>query len=284
MVTGRPLSGIRYALPMASAQVKSSILLAGLFASGPTQVIEPIPSRDHTERIFQKKGLALKKTGDEITLAGGKEFPGEEQLIPGDISSAAFFLVAGSIAASGEIQLLHVGTNPTRTGILDVLTDMGGKLERGEESGFEGEPAADLWVRPATLRGTRVEGGLIPRLIDEIPVLGVAAAVANGVTQVRGAAELRVKESDRIAALEQEFKKLSCKIKGLDDGWEIRGPMAFQGGSTQSHGDHRIAMSLAVAATQALGPVTIADVACVDTSYPEFWDHLRQLGAPIEFL
>jgi 3-phosphoshikimate 1-carboxyvinyltransferase len=283
-VTGRPLSGIHYTLPMASAQVKSAILLAGLFASGPIRVIEPVPSRDHTERIFQNKGLPLKKSGTEISLDGGREFVGSEQFIPGDISSAAFFLVAGSIAANSEIQLLRVGTNPTRTGLLDVLSQMGASLEKVHEEELGGEPTAELRVRPATLRGVQVGGDTIPRLIDEIPVLGVAAIRAHGVTWVRDAAELRVKESDRIATLEQEFSKLSCNIKCLEDGWEIAGPQVFQGGSSQSHGDHRIAMSLAIAATQAAGPVTIADVACVDTSYPEFWRHLQQLGVRVDFL
>jgi 3-phosphoshikimate 1-carboxyvinyltransferase len=282
-ITGHPLTGIRYQLPMASAQVKSAILLAGLFASGPTQVIETVPSRDHTERILQKKRLSLKKRGSEITLEPGKEFSGEEQSIPGDISSAAFFLVAGCIAKGGEIQLQGVGINPTRTGILDSLTAMGAQWKKSHETSLGGEPTADLLVQPSTLRGTAIEGEMIPRLIDEIPVLGVAALRAKGLTTVRGAGELRVKESDRIATQEQEFKKLSCNINTLADGWEIQGPQSFHGGSTQSHGDHRIAMSLAIAATQASAPVTIADVDCVHTSYPEFWDHLQELGVRVEF-
>lgn len=282
-VTGRPLNGITYTLPMASAQVKSAILLAGLYASGPTRIIEKIPSRDHTERVLEKNGLALKKIGAEIILEGGKEFSGAEQDIPGDISSAAFFLVAGSIAKQGEIQLLRVGTNPTRTGILDVLSEMGARVEKGGELYLGGEPTADLRVEPSALQGVRIEGEIIPRLIDEIPVLGVAAARASGTTEVRGAAELRVKESDRIATLEGELKKLSCNIQGLEDGWKITGPTSFKGAQTQSRGDHRIAMSLAIAATQASGPVSIAEVDCVDTSYPEFWDHLRVLGVRVEF-
>jgi 3-phosphoshikimate 1-carboxyvinyltransferase len=284
LVTGGSLRGIHYTLPMASAQVKSAILLAGLYAAGPTQITEAIPSRDHTERVFQIKKLPLKKTGREIILQGGREFSGAEQTIPGDISSAAFFLVAGTIARAGEIQLLGVGINPTRTGILDALSDMGAPVEQGGESEHGGEGAADLTVRPASLRGTRIAGDLIPRLIDEIPILGVAAARAQGVTEVRDAAELRVKESDRIAVMAEEFKNLSCNINILADGWRIEGPIALGGGSCQSHGDHRIAMSLAIAATQATGPVLITDVDCVNTSYPGFWGQLQGLGASVEFL
>lgn len=283
-VTGATLNGIEYRLPVPSAQVKSAILLAGLYARGESSVIEPVPSRDHTERAFLKKGLPILRQGDRILLRGGREFPGEDQAIPGDISSAAFFLVAGAVAREGRIELEGVGVNPTRTGIMDALAAMGARLRREKERELGGEPVCNLQTEPGPLKATTVSGGLIPRLIDEIPVLGVAAAFAHGVTEVRDAAELRVKESDRIAALEAELKKMSCNINALDDGWRIEGPNVLSGAALESHGDHRIAMALAVAATQARGPSTIADVDCVGTSYPRFWEHLGALGVPVEYV
>lgn len=283
-ITGRPLHGIEYRLPVASAQVKSAIILAGLYAQGKTRIHEPMPSRDHTEIMLIHKGASVFRQGEVLEVEAAHALKAEDLEIPGDISSAAFFLVGGSLGPGSRIRLEWVGVNPTRTGILDVLEAMGANLSLEEKTSTGGEKVAHIAVESATLHGTEIKGALIPRLIDEIPILSIAAGAAQGRTLISDAAELRVKETDRIAAVEEEMVKLSLNIKGLKDGLEIEGPAEFQGGAFDSRGDHRMAMSLAIAATQAQGPSTIENVACVDTSYPEFFTHLASLGPQLEIM
>lgn len=282
-VTGRPLRGIHYKLPVASAQIKSAVLLAGLYASGETNVEEGTASRDHSERMLRHKGVALEVSDGLIRLRSGQSLKAEDLEIPGDISSAAFFLVGGAIGKDSEILLKNVGVNPTRTGILEVLAAMGAPIEALNPREIGGEPVADLRVRSAPLRAARISGALIPRLIDEIPILCIAAASAQGTTEVRDAEELRVKETDRIAAMERELAKLGVKARGLPDGIDVEGPAAFRAGDFESGGDHRVAMSMAVAATRAPQPSRVLDVDCVQTSYPNFFDQLQSLGAKVEF-
>jgi len=283
-ITGRPLNGIRYELPVASAQVKSAILLAGLFASGSTQVVEKIPSRDHTEIMLQAKGAPLQKNGLQISVQAASKLLAIDLEIPGDISSAAFFLVGGLLGKTSSVRLTHVGVNPTRTGILEVLGKMGAKLKLQNQRWVGGEAIADLEVESSSLKGVEVGGDIIPRLIDEIPILAIAAASVQGTTWVRDAIELRVKESDRIAAIEREFQKMGAQIETFPDGFKIQGPIPFQAGVYASGGDHRIAMAWAIAATQAEADSTIEDVDCIQTSYPEFFEDFRHLGASIEVL
>lgn len=273
-----PLKGVRYELPVASAQVKSALLLAGLYASGTTEVVEPIPSRNHTELMLGARGASLQREGQVIRIQSGGELRSQDMEVPGDISSAAFFLVGGAIVEEGEVRLPDVGVNPTRTGLLEVLEAMGARLEVSQMRQWGGEAVAQITVRPSRLRGCRVSGGLIPRMIDEIPVLCVAAALAQGRTEIRDAAELRVKESDRIQAVVEEFGNLSIKIKGLEDGMEIDGPQDFPGGRGHSRGDHRMAMALAIAALRAKKAVHIEQAEAVAVSYPEFWEHYGRLG------
>jgi 3-phosphoshikimate 1-carboxyvinyltransferase len=281
-VEGRPLNGIEYALPVASAQVKSAVLLAGLYARGNTRVLESIPSRDHTEIMMRHCGVNLRRDQAGIALEAPLELHPMDLAIPGDISSAAFFLVGACLGRSSQVHLTGVGVNPTRTGILEVLASMGASVQQLNPRQAGGEAVADLQVHSGPLRGTRIAGALIPRLIDEIPILSVAAAAAEGMTEIRDAEELRVKETDRIQAIDEEFRKLSIKIKSLKDGLQIQGPSSFRAGTFSSHGDHRIAMSLAIAATQAEQASLIQDVECVQTSYPEFFAHLGSLGAKVE--
>ncbi|HKX11761.1 MAG TPA: 3-phosphoshikimate 1-carboxyvinyltransferase [bacterium] len=277
-VTGRPLRGIHYKLPMASAQVKSAVLLAGLYASGETVVEEGMASRDHSEIMLAAKGVELDRQGDLIRLRPAVRLKAENLEIPGDISSAAFFLVGGAIGKDSEILLRNVGINPTRTGILDVLRAMGANIEELNPRKIAGEVTADLKVKAAALNATRIDGATIPRLIDEIPILCIAAAAARGKTEIRDAAELRVKETDRIAAMERELAKLGVKAQGQAEGIDVEGPARFQAGDFESGGDHRVAMSMAIAATQASAPSRIHDIGCVRTSYPNFFEQLQGLA------
>ena len=277
-VTGRPLRGIHYKLPMASAQVKSAVLLAGLYASGETVVEEGMASRDHSEIMLAAKGVELDRQGDLIRLRPAVRLKAENLEIPGDISSAAFFLVGGAIGKDSEILLRNVGINPTRTGILDVLRAMGANIEELNPRKIAGEVTADLKVKAAALNATRIDGATIPRLIDEIPILCIAAAAARGKTEIRDAAELRVKETDRIAAMERELAKLGVKAQGQAEGIDVEGPARFQAGDFESGGDHRVAMSMAIAATQASAPSRIHDIGCVQTSYPNFFEQLQGLA------
>ncbi|MBN1564266.1 MAG: 3-phosphoshikimate 1-carboxyvinyltransferase, partial [Anaerolineae bacterium] len=309
-------------------QVKSCLLLAGLFADGPTTVIEPGPARDHTERMLRAMGAEVQVDGARITITPGQTLQALDLIVPGDISSAAFLLVAacankplpltpsppcsegGSTDAStpplhamergpgGEVNstntdnsvyVENVGINPTRTGILDILQAMGAEVELTNERDAGGEPVADLIVKPAQLHGTTINntaigGEVIVRAIDEFPALMVAALTAEGATIVRDAKELRVKETDRIAVMAAELRKLGAEIEEFDDGFRVIGPQTLHGAVVQGHDDHRVAMALAVAGLIADGETIIEDAGCVEDSFPGFVETLRDLGADVEWL
>ena len=250
------------------------MLLAGLYAEGETSVFEPFASRDHTERMLSSFGAEVRPQQGGVTVVGRPVLKGREIVVPGDISSAAFFMVAGLIVPGSELLIRNVGINPTRNGILEVLRDMGGSLEALNERDAAGEPVADILVKNSRLRGVEIGGSMIPRLIDEIPALSVAAAFAEGTTHIRDAAELRVKETDRIAAVASELRKLGGEVEEFEDGLAVTGVEQLDGGRVDSHGDHRIAMSMAVAALAARAPVEINDIACTRTSFPHFWQLL----------
>jgi 3-phosphoshikimate 1-carboxyvinyltransferase len=276
-IWGGNLHGIEYTPPVASAQVKSCLLLAALYAAGPTTIHEPVPSRDHTERMLLAQGAAISlpatkpAEGTAITLQPQtRPLEPLNIAIPGDVSSAAFFVVAASIVPGSWLRIQGVGTNPTRTGILDVLADMGGSVVVENERSSGGEPLADLVIQAAPLRGVDIAGALIPRLIDELPVIAVAATQAQGVTTVHEAAELRAKESDRISALVTELRKLGAKIAELPDGFVVEGPSSLHGAVVGSHGDHRLAMSLAIAGLVAKGETTILGAEAIAVSFPGF--------------
>ena len=277
-VRGGGLRGIEYALPVASAQLKSCLLLAGLLADGPTAILEPQPSRDHTERMLRAQGADITTDGRLITLRPGRALAPISLEVPGDISSAAFWLVAAAIHPDAEVVVRDVGMNPGRTGVLEVLREMGADLEvvlRGDRAG---EPVADLVARSSRLKGVRVDGDIVPRLIDEIPILAVAAACAEGETRFTGAGELRAKETDRIRALGTELSRLGASVEELEDGLVVQGGGGLRGGRGESHGDHRMAMALAVAGLVAEEGVAIHGAEVADVSYPLFWDHLGLLS------
>ena len=271
------LHGIEYRLPVASAQLKSAILLAGLYAEGQTTVIEPAPSRDHTERMFRALGVEIDTEGSTITLDPPEDLHAVDIAVPGDISSAAFFLTAGAIVPGSELTIRNVGVNPTRTGVIDVLRDMGASIT---EDNFrdESEPVCDLTVRASALHGVEIGGAIIPRLIDELPVIAVAAAFAEGETVIRDAQELKVKESNRIAAMVRELSRAGVDVEETEDGMIIRGGKTPRGASFETYGDHRIAMSMAVLALGAEGVSRIDAPEVVAISYPGFFDTLGQLG------
>ena len=271
------LYGIEYRLPVASAQLKSAILLAGLYAEGQTTVIEPAPSRDHTERMFRALGVEVETHGSTITLEPPEDLYAVDIRVPGDISSAAFFLVAGAIVEGSELTIRNVGVNPTRTGILDVLHEMGADISI---SNFhdDAEPVCDLTVNHSMLRGVEIGGSIIPRLIDELPVIAVAAAYAEGETVIRDAQELKVKESNRIAAMVTELKKAGVDAEETDDGMIIRGGKRPHGAAFETYKDHRIAMSLAVLALAARSACRIDEPEVVAISYPDFFHTLERLG------
>ncbi|WP_390890402.1 3-phosphoshikimate 1-carboxyvinyltransferase [Geoalkalibacter halelectricus] len=276
-INGGPLRGIEYRSAIASAQVKSALLLAGLYAEGETRVYEPHLSRDHSERMLGFFGAELQTFDGGVSIKPLPRLAGREVQVPGDISSAAFFLVAALITPGSELLVRNVGINPTRSGIIEILRQMGGDLQLHDERTLSGEPVADILVRGSTLRGIEIGGDLVPRAIDEFPVISVAAALAEGVTVIRDAQELRVKETDRIAAMVSELGALGARVEALEDGMRIEGVAALKGGRVKSHGDHRIAMSMAVAALRATGEVTIDDTACTATSFPNFWQLLAQV-------
>ena len=270
------LHGIEYRLPVASAQLKSAILLAGLYAEGQTTVIEPAPSRDHTERMFRALGVEIETNGNVITLEPPEDLHAVDIAVPADISSAAFFLVAGAIVPGSELTIRNVGVNPTRTGILDVLRSMGADIT---ESNFrdDAEPVCDLTVRHSRLHGTEIGGAIIPRLIDELPVIAVAAAFAEGEAVIRDAQELKVKESNRIAAMVAELTKAGVDVEETDDGMIIDGGRPLHGASISAHKDHRLAMTFAIAALAAEGTTELQDADCVSISYPDFYTDLKRL-------
>jgi 3-phosphoshikimate 1-carboxyvinyltransferase len=278
-VQGRELTPIHYQSPIASAQVKSCILLAGLLTPGKTIVTEPALSRDHSERMLRAFGATVEVDPERISAAvvGPSRLVGQSVQVPGDISSAAFWLVAGAIAPHAELVLNQVGVNPTRTGILDVLHQMNADITLENQRDVAGEPVADLRVRSSTLRACTIAGDLIPRLIDEIPILAVAAAFAQGTTIIRDAAELRVKESDRLAVMATQLAQMGAQVTELPDGLEITGGAPLHGAELDSYTDHRIAMSLAIAALNATGTTTIHRAEAAAISYPDFVPTLQRL-------
>jgi len=284
-IRGGEMRGIRYRMPVASAQVKSALLLAGLFAQGETAVEEPAPTRDHTERMLRAMGARLSGQGGLVRI---EPLDGElaplDLRVPGDISAAAFWMVAAALHPDAELHLPGVGINPTRSGIIDVLRSMGAALGVTEEREQGGEPVADITVRSSRLAPVEVSGDLVPRLIDEIPVLAVAAALTPGRTVVRDAAELRVKESDRIVTTCQELRRLGARVEELPDGLAIDGVQSLTGTHCQSHGDHRLAMALGVAGLLARGETVVEGAGAAEVSYPGFWSDLTRLagGEPVK--
>jgi len=277
VIRGGPLRGTRHVLEVASAQVKSALLLAGLFADGETTVVEPAQSRDHTERMLRGMGVSLKVDGLSVTVAPGRPRGGTVE-VPGDISSAAFFLCAGAGLAGSEVTARNVGLNPSRTGAVEVLEAMGARL-RVSNRVDDGEPRGDVTVTSAPLHGTTIEGALVPRLIDELPVLMVLATQAEGRTVIRDAKELRVKESDRLAAMGEALAAAGAKIELFEDGCAIDGPTPLRSVSVRTRLDHRVAMSMAIAQLfMSGGEVRLDDVACVATSLPSFFGILDRLA------
>lgn len=278
-IQGQTLKPIHYQSPIASAQVKSCILLAGLMAEGKTTVTEPALSRDHSERMLQAFGaeLSIDPETNSVTITGQAKLNGQKVVVPGDISSAAFWLVAAAIVPGSELLIENVGVNPTRTGILDALAMMGADVQQENERTVAGEPVADLRVRSGSLKSCTIAGDLIPRLIDEIPILAVAAVFAGGTTVIRDAEELRVKESDRIAVMASQLNRMGAKVTELPDGLEITGGTPLTGSDVDSHTDHRIAMSLAIAALNASGTTTIHGAEAATISYPNFIPTLQQV-------
>ncbi len=275
---GGGLTGITWRSPVASAQVKSAILLAGLQAAGETTVTEPLLSRDHTERMLLAFGVRPARRTTAVTVSGGAVLRATRIVVPGDVSSAAFFLVAAAARPGAELELQGVGINPTRTGLLDALERMGASVIRSRQWEAGGEPVADLVIRGAGLHGIRIAAEEVPQLIDEIPVLTVAAALAEGETTIAGAGELRVKEVDRITALAEELGKLGVAIRAEGDEVCIQGGHPLRGATVSSRGDHRMAMSLAIAGLSAEGETRVDDVACVETSFPGFAKGLRAVA------
>ena len=277
---GLRLHGIHYDLPIASAQVKSAVLLAGLYADGTTSVTEPAVTRDHTERMLGSMGVSVSTANGKISVAGGQRLRGCSVRVPADLSSAAFVMLAALLAENADIQITNVGVNPTRTGIIDILQGMGADITLDNPQLLGKEPVADIRVRSSRLQGGPVDPALVSLAIDEFPVLFVAAAAASGTTEFSGIGELRVKESDRIAAMSEGLRNLGIQVDESADGAVVHGGQ-FSGGTVQSHGDHRIAMSLALAGTVASDEVLVEDVTAVDTSFPGFCDCMASIGANI---
>ncbi len=270
---GRRLRGIAYPLPTPSAQVKSCVLLAGLWAEGETSIVEAIPSRDHTERMLGLDAYEIDGRR-RVSVRGGRPIPARVWTVPRDFSAAAFFLTAAAIVPQGALRLPGVGMNPSRTALLDVLRAMGAHIRVANERAYGGEPIADLTSGPAALHAVRVDGALIPNLIDEIPILAVAAACARGRTEIRDAAELRVKETDRIAVMAEALGRMGADVEVFADGMAITGGRKLRGAAIETHGDHRIAMAMAVAGLVAEGETTILDAGCAAVSFPGFWEQL----------
>lgn len=278
-IRGGNLQGINYQSPVASAQVKSAILLAGLQTNQEeTKVTEPHKSRDHTERMLRAFGVEVEEDAYSATIRGGQSLQATNIFVPGDISSAAFFLVAGAIVPNSEIVLKNVGINPTRTGILDVLKMMGASIEITPHNDQAFEPMADIVIKTSTLKGITIGGDLIPKLIDEIPVIALLATQAEGDTIIKDASELKVKETNRIDTVVGELSKIGATITATDDGMIIKGKTSLKGNATvSSHGDHRIGMMLAIASCLTEEPIELADAKSIDVSYPNFFEHLSFL-------
>ncbi len=277
-IIGRDLAGISYASPVASAQVKSALMLAGLYADGETRISEPHLSRDHSERMFRHFGADVETGPGGVVVRSGRELEGRDIVVPGDISSAAFFMVAALIVPGSELLIRGVGVNPTRTGIIDILTAMGGSIELLDQREVSGEPVADILVRSSRLKGIEIAGEVVTRAIDEFPVICVAAANAEGRTVVREARELRVKETDRIAAMATNLRAVGVAVTETEDGMDIDGVEQVAAGAVESFGDHRIAMSMLVAGLSAAGEIAVSDTECVATSFPTFFSILETVA------
>ncbi|WP_312475766.1 3-phosphoshikimate 1-carboxyvinyltransferase [Neobacillus sp.] len=276
-IRGTRLSPINYQLPVASAQVKSALLLAGLQADGESTIIEPAETRDHTERMIRMFGGEIHKDNQMITVNGGQKLKAATIHVPGDISSAAFFLVAGAIIPESEVILKNVGLNPTRTGIIEVMKQMGADLQIVQKDDNSFEPFGDLIIKTSELKGTVVEGDLIPKLIDEIPIIALLATQAEGKTIIRDAEELKVKETNRIDSVVHELRKLGARIDATEDGMIIYGKSTLHGGTVSSQGDHRIGMMLAIAALLSDGEICLEKPEAISVSYPNFFTHLNSL-------
>ena len=281
-IQGQQLRGATIRTPVASAQVKSALVLAALTATGDTTVIEPVQSRDHSERMLRAFGAQLSVGGPgltEVTVTPGARLRGQDVIVPGDISSAAFWLVAGAITPGADLTVQNVGLNPSRTGVLDVLKQMGARIELLNGREVAGEPVGDLRVTHGPLKAFTIGADLIPRLVDEIPVLAVAACYAEGISRVSGAEELRVKETDRLAVMARQLGAMGARIEEFADGLTIEGGVPLQGADVDSETDHRVAMSLAVAAQVAHGPTQLHRPEAAAVSYPGFWEDLERLQA-----
>lgn len=269
-IVGTSLKGIAYQSPVSSAQVKSAILLAGMYADGETQVTEPHLSRDHSERILRYFGADIETYPGGTRIRGGRELEGREIIVPGDISSAAFFMVAALIVPGSELLIKGVGVNPTRTGIIDILQAMGGDITLQNCRESSGEPVADILVKSSRLKGIEIGGDLVPRAIDEFPVICVAASLAEGKTIIRDAKELRVKETDRIKAMAFNLQKAGVAVVETENGMDVTGMEKLEGCTAESFGDHRIAMSMLIAGLAAKDQITVNDTECIGTSFPNF--------------
>ncbi len=278
-IQGAMLTGQQHTLPIASAQVKSALLLAGLYAQGQTRIVSPGPSRDHTERMLTAMGVNLETDKLSVSIQPAACLSPFSIKIPGDFSSAAFIMAAGLLVNDGEVLIRNVGINSTRTGLLDVLKEMGASITLENERLEGNEPAADLLVKSSPLKGVRVAGDTVVRMIDEFPLLAVLASQAEGITTVSDAGELRVKETDRILTITTELKKMGARIESLPDGFTIEGPTRLHGANLDSHGDHRLAMSLAVAGLVADGETKIQAAECISDSFPGFIERMQSLGA-----
>ncbi len=283
-ITGSRLRGLAYTSPVASAQVKSSLLLAGLYAEGTTRVSEPRKSRDHTERLFRYFGIPVQENASTVSIEGRPAvgWTGKPLVVPGDLSAAAFFIVGATLVPGSDVTITSVGINPTRAGLLDILTEMGANLQLLNRRDEAGEPVADIRVRAAKIHGVRVGSDRIPQTIDEFPILCVAAALADGDTTITDAGELRVKESDRIATMSAELRKMGVAVEESSTGLNIQGLGSDQrarlkGTTCTSYGDHRVAMAMAIAGLTAEGQTTIQDTDCIETSFPGFESKLLEL-------
>lgn len=277
-ITGKKLKSIEYTSPVASAQIKSCLLLAGLFANGRTSVREPSISRNHTERMLPCFGVPVEIDQLEVAVKGPAKLKAADIEVPGDISSAAFFMAAAAILPGSECTICNVGINPTRIGIINILQEMGTSITIANPSIENGEPRADIIIHGRSLKGTLIDGPVIPSIIDEIPILAIAATMAEGETVVKDARELRFKETDRINAVTQNLQKMGIKLRVQEDGFVIKGPQKPKSAEIHSFGDHRIAMAFAVAGLVAEGETLIHDVDCVDTSFPGFFEKLKAVS------
>ncbi|MCW1916029.1 3-phosphoshikimate 1-carboxyvinyltransferase [Luteolibacter sp. GHJ8] len=278
-IHGTQLHPVRYELPMASAQVKSAVILAGMFCEGTTTAVQPADTRDHTERMLESFGVKVKTEGGAISIKGGQVPQARDFRVPGDISSAAFWVVAAAALPGSRLVIKNVGLNPTRTAVLDVIERMGAQITRTVISTDDGEPIGDVEIRGGKLKGTELLKAEIPNLIDEIPVIAVAAALAEGKTTIRNAKELRVKETDRITTVVNNLRAMGGQVEEFEDGMEITGGQPLHAAAMESHGDHRIAMAFAIAGLFAEGETIIGNTACVNTSYPGF---AKQLAAVMD--